>query len=133
MITMTENSFNAIFATNLRKYLSYYDMTQVDLSKRLGVGTTSVYNWCNGVKTPRMDKVDAMCRIFNCKRSDLISEHTNDSLETDPAPVALREDEKQLLSMYNLLDAEDKAEVRGYTRGLMRSEKYTEDSVEDVG
>ena len=49
-------------------------MTQVELAKKLGVGTTSVYNWCSGTKIPRMDKVDKMCDIFGCKRSDLITE-----------------------------------------------------------
>ena len=53
-------------------------MTQLELSKRLGVGTTSVYNWCNGIKTPRMDKVDAMCKIFNCKRSDLMEDKSKE-------------------------------------------------------
>lgn len=78
---MSEQEFNAIFSKRLRYYLNKCDMTQLELSKRLGVGTTSVYNWCNGIKTPRMDKVDAMCAIFNCKRSDLISEkEENDEL-----------------------------------------------------
>lgn len=71
---MSEQEFNAIFSKRLRYYLNQCNMTQLELSKRLGVGTTSVYNWCNGIKTPRMDKVDAMCSIFGCKRSDLISE-----------------------------------------------------------
>lgn len=71
---MSEQEFNAIFSKRLRYYLNQFNMTQLELSKRLGVGTTSVYNWCNGIKTPRMDKVDAMCSIFGCKRSDLISE-----------------------------------------------------------
>lgn len=71
---MSEQEFNAIFSKRLRYYLNQSNMTQLELSKRLGVGTTSVYNWCNGIKTPRMDKVDAMCSIFGCKRSDLISE-----------------------------------------------------------
>ena len=57
---MPEQEFNVVFSKRLRYYLSKYDMTQVELAKRLGVGTTSVYNWCNGIKTPRMDKVDAM-------------------------------------------------------------------------
>ena len=69
---MSERNFNIIFSERLRFYLNKYDMTQLELSKRLGVGTTSVYNWCNGIKTPRMDKVDAMCRIFNCTRADLM-------------------------------------------------------------
>lgn len=71
---MSEREFNAIFSERLQFFLNKYDMTQLELSKRLGVGTTSVYNWCNGLKTPRMDKVDAMCEIFHCKRSDLMEE-----------------------------------------------------------
>lgn len=71
---MSAEEFNKIFSKKLRYYLNKYEMTQLELSKRLGVGTTSVYNWCNGIKAPRMDKVDAMCEIFHCKRSDLIDE-----------------------------------------------------------
>lgn len=71
---MSEQEFNAVFSKRLRYYLSKHEMTQVELAKKLGVGTTSVYNWCNGIKTPRMDKVDAMCELFHCKRSDLINE-----------------------------------------------------------
>lgn len=74
---MSEREFNAIFSERLRHYLNKYEMTQLELSKLLGVGTTSVYNWCNGIKTPRMDKVDAMCNIFNCRRSDLMEERSN--------------------------------------------------------
>ena len=75
---MSEREFNAIFSERLRYYLNKYEITQLELSKRLGVGTTSVYNWCNGIKTPRMDKVDAMCEIFHCKRSDLMNDNAND-------------------------------------------------------
>lgn len=75
---MPEQEFNKIFSKRLRFYLNKYDITQAELAKRLGVGTTSVYNWCNGIKSPRMDKVDAMCEIFNCKRSDLITDNLSD-------------------------------------------------------
>lgn len=71
---MPEQEFNAIFSKRLRYYLNKYKITQVELAKRLGVGTTSVYNWSNGIKTPRMDKVDAMCELFNCKRSGLMED-----------------------------------------------------------
>lgn len=71
---MTESDFNRVFSKNLKYYLNKNDMTQLDLSKRLGVGTTSVSNWCNGLKSPRMDKLDAMCRLFGCARSDLMEE-----------------------------------------------------------
>lgn len=89
---MSEREFNQIFSERLRYYLNKYDITQLELSKRLGVGTTSVYNWCNGIKTPRMDKVDAMCKIFHCKRSDLMEEPTDETsnyyLDDDAAAAA---------------------------------------------
>lgn len=79
---MPEQEFNVIFSKRLRYYLNKHDMTQLELAKKLGVGTTSVYNWCNGIKTPRMDKVDAMCNLFHCNRSDLMEEKTEES--SDP-------------------------------------------------
>ncbi|MDO4615533.1 MAG: helix-turn-helix transcriptional regulator [Lachnospiraceae bacterium] len=71
---MSEKEFNAIFSQRLRYFLELHDMTQVELAKRLGVGTTSVSNWINGTKTPRMDKVDAICAIFGIRRKDLMEE-----------------------------------------------------------
>lgn len=79
---MPEQDFNAVFSKRLRYYLNKYEITQVELAKRLGVGTTSVYNWCNGKKSPRMDKVDAMCDLFHCNRSDLMEEKTPQGLNS---------------------------------------------------
>lgn len=71
---MQEKDFNEVFSKRLRYFLYRYDMTQIELANRLNVSATSVYNWYNGIKVPRMSKIDAMCEIFNCKRSDLIEE-----------------------------------------------------------
>lgn len=71
---MSESEFNAIFSKRLKYYLNKYDMTQSELAKRLNVSTQSVTNWCKGDKSPRMDKVDAMCKIFHCRRSDLMED-----------------------------------------------------------
>lgn len=71
---MSEEEFNKVFSKNLTKYLSVNNMTQLELSKHLGVSAQSVSNWCNGRKSPRMDKVDAMCKLFRCNRSDLIED-----------------------------------------------------------
>ena len=76
---MPEEDFNKVFSKRLKYYLAKYDMSQLDLAKRLGVGPTSVSYWCNGIKSPRMDKVDAMCDIFHCSRSDLMEDKTNPS------------------------------------------------------
>lgn len=71
---MSDQEYLKVFSENLKYYLTKYDISQAELAKRLGVTPTSVSNWATGQKTPRMDKVDAMCEIFNCKRSDLLEE-----------------------------------------------------------
>lgn len=79
---MSESEFNAIFSKRLKYYLNKYDMTQSELAKRLNVSTQSVTNWCKGDKSPRMDKVDAMCKIFHCRRSDLMEDKSSEPQTT---------------------------------------------------
>ena len=105
---MPEQDFNAVFSKRLRYYLNKFEITQVELAKKLGVGTTSVYNWCNGIKSPRMDKVDAMCDLFHCNRSDLMEDKSTTSSEltardeTDIAKI-LEQTKEQLLSQEGLM------------------------------
>lgn len=70
-----EKETNRIVAENIKRYLNQYEMSQADLAKRLDVSPQSVSNWCKGTKSPRMDKVDAMCSIFHCRRSDLLEQY----------------------------------------------------------
>lgn len=86
-------------------------MTQSDLAKRLGVSTQSVTNWCKGAKTPRMDKVDSMCKIFNCRRSDLMEEESS---------IPLNNNDKTILDKYHLLNDE------GQQRLLERADELIE-------
>ena len=71
---MKSKSFNDVFSKNLRYYFDLSGMTQAEFAKKLGVGTTSIYNWLSGVKTPRMDKVDSMCKLLGIHREDLITD-----------------------------------------------------------
>lgn len=78
-----EKDFNKVFSDNLRYHLEIRNITQVELAHRLGVGTTSVYNWTSGLKTPRMDKIDKICSILRVSRNDLLTESTDDSSDRD--------------------------------------------------
>ena len=107
---MVEMEFNKIFARNLHRYLAAYEMSQLDLSKKLGVSASSVSNWYQGLKTPRMDKVDAMCRIFHCRRADLMEDHGN-----NPALLssfALSPLEKDIVTHYRAADSGTQGAVR---------------------
>lgn len=71
---MEESDFNVIFAKRLKSMMDMYGLTKTELARRLGVSITAVTNWLEAKKTPRMNKIDQMCAMFHCSRSDLISE-----------------------------------------------------------
>lgn len=105
---MSEQEFNILFSKNLRFYLNKYDMTQSELAKRLGVSTQSVTNWCKGAKSPRMDKVDAMCEIFHCRRSNLMedkSESQEEAYYTNPETAKIAQEIYENKDLSLLFDA----------------------------
>lgn len=77
---MSEKEYGIIFSKNLNYYMNKYDITQAALAKKIGVSPATISNWCNGIKLPRMDKVDALANYFGIRRSDLMVEK-NEQLE----------------------------------------------------
>lgn len=102
---MNETEFNKIFAAKLKYYLARNDMTQIELAEKLNTSKTSVYNWCSGLKTPRMDKVDKMCEIFGITRSALI---TSDYSSSDEDEEIYSQEEQELISAYRSASEEIK-------------------------
>lgn len=72
-----ERDINKQFASNLVFFLNKFNYTQAEFATKMQVSTATVSNWCKGIKSPRMDKVDRMCEIFDCYRSDLIENNGN--------------------------------------------------------
>ncbi|MGX7085121.1 MULTISPECIES: LexA family protein [Gemella] len=85
------NSIKEIFQTNLKRLLKENNKTQLDLAKAIGVSNTTINNYVKGYNTPRMDKVDKICKYFRINRSDLIG-HNEDLIEekTKPHPKGIK-------------------------------------------
>ena len=112
---------NRIFADRLNQFLREYDMTRSDLAKKLNVSTAAVTYWCNGIKSPRMDKVDAMCAIFHCRRSDFME-------DVQPAASSFSPSEDKLLRNYRILDQEDRLQVDMIMDTFVSKDKYKKDA-----
>ena len=65
-----------VMAKNINKYMKKSNMTRKDLSKKLGVGYTTVTDWVNGVSYPRIDKIEMMSNLWNIQKSDLVEDST---------------------------------------------------------
>ena len=71
---MSERELNLVIAQNITKLLEKHNRTQLELAEYMQVSQATVSNWCNGIKTPRMDKIDKICSFFDVRRSALMND-----------------------------------------------------------
>ena len=111
---MSENELNMLIAARIQHYLEAKNKTQADLAEYMGVSQATVSNWCNGVKMPRMDKIDKICEFFGIERSDLMVEDKEPAgyyLDPEAAEIAQevydRPELKMLFDASRNVSAED--------------------------
>lgn len=75
MSNSTSQEQKNIFAQNLNRLLSENGKTQADLVSHFGITASTVSDWCNAKKFPRVDKVQQLADYFGVKKSDLIEEN----------------------------------------------------------
>lgn len=74
---MSDKAINDIISFNLNRLLEANGKNQADLAAYMEVSQATVSNWCKGIKSPRMDKLDRICVFLNCTRTDLLEDKTN--------------------------------------------------------
>lgn len=70
----TEDKIREVFSRKLSCLLKEKNCTQLDLAHFMNVSNTTVNNWVNGYKMPRMDKIDRICVFFGINRKDLLTD-----------------------------------------------------------
>lgn len=70
---MSDKEINEIISRNISRYLDLRGYTQVEFADLMDVSSATVSNWCNGVKVPRMDKLDKICELLHITRNELMS------------------------------------------------------------
>lgn len=74
---MADDDFRKIFSKNLNNYMYKYKKTQTDLINDLGLNKSTVSTWINGIKIPRMDKIELLANYFGITKADLVEEHND--------------------------------------------------------
>ena len=72
-----------VFARNLNYYLTTRGKTQNDLVRDLEITASTVSDWANGKKYPRVDKMQMLADYFGILKSDLTEEHQESELTDD--------------------------------------------------
>lgn len=73
------NDFNKkVFATNLRYYMDKKGIDRNKLCEDTGFGYSTVSEWLQAKKFPRINKIEALAVYFGVSKSDLIEEHKDE-------------------------------------------------------
>ena len=66
------------FGSNLKELRKTKKLSQEDLAERVGVSRQSVSKWETGDAYPEMNNILMLCKIFNCKINDILSNNLED-------------------------------------------------------
>lgn len=72
-----------IMAKNLRYYIEKSGKERRELAEIWGFPYSTVSEWVNGKKYPRIDRIEIMADYFGILKSDLIEEKTTEEKEKD--------------------------------------------------
>lgn len=114
---MNEEDYKKVFSNRLKFYMDKYGKNQMDLMKDLGLSSSTVSNWCTGLKLPRMNKIQMLADYFGVNKSDLIEEPPVEEIQDelfekrkllfDMSAKASPEDLEKIIKIVNTLVGDD--------------------------
>ena len=69
--------------SRIKKYRELRGLTQVQLSKMLGISNSRVSNWEQGINRPDADIIADICRTLNVSPSELLGVHLSSDEYTE--------------------------------------------------
>lgn len=73
-----------VMAQNIKMYMEDKGISRKEFCKRLGFAYSTVTDWLNAEKYPRIDKIDMMATFFGVSKADLVELHTATHSPTKP-------------------------------------------------
>lgn len=105
--------------TRIKEKLIELNMSAKELSERSGVPNSTLSDLINNkIKNASIQNAKKIAVVLNCTLDFLLDNNVNDEQK------AFSKDEIELLNLYQSLDFEDKAILRGEARGMLRNSKY---------
>jgi len=109
-----------VFAINLKRFAYMVGKDRKEISKALGLPYSTITDWMNGNKYPRINNIEKLAAYFGVSKSDLIEDFEEKKKDNDKLStiiVKLRMD-KDLLEITDRIVSLDKAQVNSLRRLL---------------
>lgn len=102
-----------ILAKNLRKYISMSGKDRKDIARSLGIPYSTLTDWVNANKYPRINNIEKMAEYFGVSKSDLIEDFEQKQKDNDVLAdiiVRIRMD-KDLMEVVDKVVSLDNAKI----------------------
>ncbi len=121
------------FAMRLKELRKSRKMSMQDLAKLIGMSKSSVNMYERGEREPGLETLEAIADLFNVDLDYLLGKNdipnraltSSYNLPDIPSPSEVDPDQF-VLYMYKKLDTEDKAEIRGEMKQMLKADKYSD-------
>ena len=109
-----------VLSKNLKKYISKSGKDRTTIAEELGLSYSTLTDWVNGNKYPRINNIEKLAIYFNVSKTDLIEDFDeikkdNDRLATVIVKLRIN---KELLNVVEKLLSLDKAKLESLSRLL---------------
>lgn len=99
---MSDLGNKKIFAKNLNYYMQIHNKDRNDICNILDIPYTTLSDWLNAKKYPRIDKIEMLSNYFKIEKSDLIENKNRDDSDElfilyDKYKKLLTESDKQII------------------------------------
>lgn len=74
---MSDLGNKQIIAKNIKKYMHLNNKTRNEICNDLGIKYTTLSDWINAKKYPRIDKIEMLANYFGIEKSDLVEHKKN--------------------------------------------------------
>ena len=102
-----------ILAKNLRKYITMSGKDRKEIAKALGIPYSTLTDWVNANKYPRINNIEKMAEYFGVSKSDLIEDFKQKQKDNDVLAdiiVKIRMN-KDLMEVVNKVVSLDNAQI----------------------
>ena len=78
---MSDLGNKEIFSKNLQYYMRINNKDRNEVARDLNIPYSTLADWYNGNKYPRIDKIQLLADYFNIKKSDLVENRTDYTID----------------------------------------------------
>lgn len=114
---MTSLGNKAILSKNLKYYIERSGKDRRELAEAWGFPYSTVTDWINGNKYPRIDRIEIMADYFGILKSDLIEEKLTPEIQKDndtiSSIVVRMTMDRDFLAVVESLYALDSEQIKG--------------------